>query len=82
MTLNDEVRPWTEPLARNAHDNGVKQRRADRWRWGPRRDDTTKEHPCLVPDEQLPPSDNEYDRNAATQTLKGILARGYRIEKR
>jgi hypothetical protein len=31
--------------------------------------------------EELPESEKEYDRNAATQTLKAILALGYRITK-
>jgi ryanodine receptor 2 len=30
----------------------------------------------------LPDSEKQYDRNAAMETLKAIVALGYRIEKR
>jgi hypothetical protein len=71
----------TELLARHTHDIWARQRMADGWRWGPKRDDARKEHPCLVPYEQLPDSEKVYDRNTSVQTLKAILALGYRIEK-
>ena len=51
------------------------------WRYGPERNDAKKEHPCLVPYEQLPESEKEYDRQAAMETLKAILAMGHRIVK-
>lgn len=81
VALDDEIRRLTEELARNAHDIWAKQRMADGWRFGSRRDDAKKEHPCLVPYEQLPESEKDYDRNAAMQTLKAIVALGYRIVK-
>jgi hypothetical protein len=46
-----------------------------------RRDDPTKRHPCLVPYAELPDSEKEYDRLMATQTLKAIVALGYRVTK-
>jgi len=81
ITLCQEVRDLTELLARNAHDIWARQRLADGWRFGPRRDDAKKEHPCLVPYEDLPESEKVYDRSAAMETLKAILALGYRIMK-
>jgi hypothetical protein len=81
VILDDEIRKLTEELARNAHDIWAKQRMAEGWRFGSRRDDAKKEHPCLIPYEQLPESEKEYDRNAAMQTLKAIVALGYRIVK-
>ena len=54
---------------------------AEGWRDGPRRDDACKEHPGLVPYEELTDSEKEYDRNTALQTLQAIIAPGYRIEK-
>ena len=38
-----------------------------------------KEHPCLVPYEQLPESEKVYDRNTALEALKVITAMGYEI---
>ena len=76
-----EILELTERLAENAHDIWARQRLADGWTYGPQRDDKAKEHPCLVPYSELPESEKEYDRNAATETLKAIMALGYRIEK-
>jgi hypothetical protein len=81
VLLDGEIRELTELLARNAHDIWARQRLADGWHFGPKRNDQQKEHPCLVPYEELPESEKEYDRNAATETLKAILALGYRILK-
>ena len=36
-------------------------------------------HPCLVPYEDLPESEKEYDRNAALGTIRAVIACGYRI---
>ena len=80
VTLTKEVEELTELLAKNAHDLWAQQRLADGWTYGPRRDDSAKKHPCLVPYEELPESEKEYDRHAALGTLKAILALGYRIE--
>src|SRR5437868_15376437 len=81
VRLTPEVRELTELLAKNTHENWARQRLADGWRPGPRRDDAAKLHPCLVPYEQLPESEKEYDRNTATETIKVLLALGYRIER-
>ena len=81
VTLSEDVRKLTELLARNAHDIWARQRMADGWRYGPSRDDAQRRHPCLVPYEKLPESEKQYDRNAAMETLKAILALGYRIDR-
>ena len=81
VSLTPEIRELRELLAENAHDHWALQRMADGWTYGPQRDDDEKRHPCLVPYEELPESEKEYDRNAAIETLKAILALGYRIEK-
>jgi class 3 adenylate cyclase len=78
--LPPELLELTELLARHAHYIWGRQRLADGWRWGHVRSDDRREHPCLVPYEQLPESEKQYDRNAALETLKAILALGYKIE--
>jgi hypothetical protein len=50
------------------------------WRYGPKRDDNAKKHPDLVPYRDLPESERDYDRTMAIETIKVILASGYRIE--
>ena len=54
VTLPDEVLALAEQLARNTHEVWAAQRLKDGWVWGPARDDAKKQHPCLVPYEELP----------------------------
>jgi hypothetical protein len=68
-----------ELLARNAHDVWAQARMADGWRWGPARNDASREHPMLRPYEELPESEKDYDRRAAQETLKAIMALGFQI---
>ena len=49
------------------------------WSYGEQRDDVMKTHPCLVPYEDLPNIEKEYDRMISQQTLKLILKLGFRI---
>lgn len=81
VKLSQGILELTELLAKNAHDIWALQRISDDWRYGDRRDDQKKEHPCLVPYEDLPESEKEYDRITVMQTLKAIIALGYRIER-
>jgi hypothetical protein len=81
VQLSGDLLGLLEDLARNAHDVWAKQRLDDGWSYGPRRDDQNKKHPCLVPYEQLPETEKEYDRRMAAETLKTIVVLGYRIEK-
>src|SRR5262245_29470430 len=73
VVLTQSILDLTEQLARNTHDVWARKRLADGWRYGPRRDDARKEHPDLVPYEQLSDSDKEYDRHTALETLKAII---------
>ena len=81
IELDQSLLQLVEMLARNTHDVWSQQRIADGWSYGPYRDDQKKEHPGLIPYEQLDESEKEYDRRTAVEVLKAILAMGYRIEK-
>ena len=81
VMLPAEIAQLTELLAKNAHENWSKQRMSEGWHHGLKRDDEEKEHPCLVPYEQLPESEKEYDRKTAMETIKAIQVLGYRIAK-
>ena len=70
-----------ERLAENTHDVWAATRIAQGWSFGPNRDDAAKKHPCLVPYDQLPESEKEYDRKTAAETLKAILKLGYTINE-
>jgi RyR domain len=80
VQLSEQLRQLTEQLAENAHDNWARRRLSEGWTWGPVRDDAAKKHPDLVPYAYLPESEKHYDRDTAMETLKAIIALGYRIE--
>ena len=80
VELPASVRDLTELLAKNAHENWARQRMDDGWKYGRKRDDARKEHPSLIPYEDLSESEKEYDRRTAMETLKTILSLGYRID--
>jgi hypothetical protein len=79
VRLPDEVAAVLERLARNAHEAWARERLADGWRWGPRRDEGAKLHPSLVPYDELPEEEKKYDRIAVGETLKALSALGFRI---
>src|SRR5262249_55787800 len=81
VSLPKPIEQLTGLLARNTHENWARQKLDDGWRYVPERNDERKEHPNLVPYEELSEEDKEYDRRTAMETLKAILALGYRIEK-
>lgn len=81
VKLSSDILDLTEQLAKNTHEVWARERMAQGWRFGPNRSDARKEHPCLVPYEELPESEKVYDRNTAMETLKAIVALGYSISK-
>ncbi len=81
VELPAELLELTEKIAENVHENWSLGRIADGWSYGPSRDDTKKTTPCLVPYNELAEREKEYDRVTALETLKLIMALGYKIEK-
>ncbi len=69
----------TEQLARNTHEVWARGRMAEGWRHGPRLDEDKKLHPCLVPYEELPESEKEFDRATAMEAVRFIAAAGFEI---
>ncbi len=80
VAVPEDLINLVEQLAEITHDNWVRQRLADGWTHGQRRDDVLKEHPCIVPYEDLPESEKEYDRKISLGVIQGMLALGYRVE--
>lgn len=74
----EEIR---EALAENAHNMWALERQSEGWTYGPKRDDSKLENPDMVPYDQLPESEKEYDRIMAEDTLRLLTALGYKIEK-
>ena len=81
VSLGPELMRLAERLAENTHDVWARERIAQGWKYGPSRRADIKEHPCLVPYAQLSEAEKDYDRNTALETLKLILALGYKITK-
>lgn len=68
-----------EKLAEHVHDTWMEGRRREGWIYGKSRDDRLRTHPGMVPYEDLPDSEKEYDRRTALATIRAIHAFGYRI---
>ena len=82
VTLSEDLLDLTEQIASNVHDVWAIGRIAEGWTYGKEKDLQTKKTPQLVPYEELPESEKDFDRNTALETLKMILKLGYRIEKK
>lgn len=81
VELGEDILKLSELLAKNAHEVWAEMRVQDGWVFGPERDDANKTHPCLVPYEELPESEKEYDRSTSIETLKAIKGLGFKIQK-
>lgn len=81
LKLPEELLPLIEVMAKNVHEVWSQNRLNDGWTYGPVRDDVRKQHPCLVPYEELPESEKDYDRATSQETLKLILKSGFVISK-
>ncbi len=79
--LPESLLELTEKIAENAHENWAKGRIDEGWTYGEERNDQKKTNPCLVPYDELSESEKEYDRRTALETLKLIVALGYKITK-
>lgn len=71
-----------EALAENVHDEWMRGRIKQGWTYGEKRDDDKKQTPCLVPYNELPEEEKEYDRKTAMATIEFILNNGYDIVKK
>lgn len=81
VELSQELMQLVEQMAKNVHEVWAETRISQGWTYGEQRDDGRKTHPCLVPYEELPEEEKEYDRNTAVGTLKLIMELGFCIRK-
>ena len=81
VSLPVELEPLVEQMAKNVHEVWAQKRIEEGWKYGEKRDDELRLHPCLVSYEQLPEIEKEYDRSSALETLKLIIKLGFTIEK-
>ena len=81
VPLSPDLEDVLEIIAKHVHDTWAQQRLSEGWRWGPQRSDRDKTTPLLVPYEELPEQEREYDRITARQTIAQLLLHGYRITR-
>jgi hypothetical protein len=70
VLLNNAQRRLIEQLA--AH--WAKKRVEGGWQHGPARNDQIKAHPSLVPYDELPNSEKDYDRVMVEQVIRAVVA--------
>ena len=81
IVLPEGLEGLTESLSKNVHEVWAAGRIAAGWRYGPVRDEIKKEHPCLIPYEELTEEEKDFDRATSLSTIKFILLCGYRVTK-
>ncbi len=81
VDLPESLIQLSERIAENVHEVWAKARIDEGWTYGEKRDDIHKKHPCLVPYDELPEEEKEYDRNTAMNTIKMVKKLGFRIER-
>lgn len=81
VRLPEELEMLVEQMSKNVHDVWAENRIAQGWTYGKQRNDEQKQHPCLVPYEELPEAEKEYDRSTCVGTLKLILKLGFNITR-
>ena len=79
VKLPTELEQLVEQMSKNVHEVWAETRIKQGWTYGKKRNDELKTHPCLVPYEDLPEEEKEYDRNTSIGTLKLILKLGFKI---
>lgn len=79
VVLPQELNELAEMIAQNVHEVWSIGRMADGWTYGDERNDALKQHPCLVPYEDLTEEEKEYDRHTSQETLKLIMKLGFKI---
>lgn len=81
VVLPVELEQLVEEMSKNVHEVWAETRIKQGWTYGEQRNDELKTHPCLVPYEDLPDEEKEYDRNTSIGTLKLIMKLGFKISQ-
>ena len=81
VVLGKDLEELVEQMAKNVHEVWAQCRLEQGWTYGEERSDALKQHPCLIPYEELPEVEKAYDRDTALGTLKLICKLGFKISK-
>lgn len=82
IIIDADLTELQEAIAENAHEIWARNRQAEGWTYGPERNDQLKQTPDMVPYNDLPDSEKQYDRDMAMETIKLIYKLGYDVVKR
>lgn len=81
VKLDQDLLDLTEVIAENVHEVWSASRIKEGWTYGEQNDSIKKTTPCLVPYDELPEIEKQYDRDTAFETIKLIIKLGYKINK-
>ena len=81
VELPEDLEMLVEQMSKNVHEVWAQTRIQQGWTYGEQRNDELKTHPCLVPYEELPDAEKEYDRNTSVGTLKLIMKLGFKLTR-
>ncbi|MGB0597787.1 MAG: TRAFs-binding domain-containing protein [Rubripirellula sp.] len=79
LPLSADIEELTNALAFHTHEAWAERKIAEGWTYGPDRDDSRKQHPCLIPYGELEESEALARHMVAAESVNAILALGYRI---
>lgn len=82
IEVPEELLQLTDLIARNVHETWANERMKQGWTYGPVRNDMLKQHPCLVPYDDLPETETIHDHITSMETIKVILKFGFEIRKK
>ena len=81
VILPQEIEILIEALSRNTHEIWSKERLENGWSYGIERNDLLKQTPLLVPYDELPETEKEYDRKITESILKALFKLGFEVKK-
>ena len=81
VRLPEELSELVEQMAKNVHEVWAQSRIRQGWSYGKVRSDALKQHPSLIPYEELSEEEKGYDRDTALETLKLISKLGFKISR-
>ena len=81
IILPRELNELAEQIAKNVHEVWAQNRIKQGWTYGKERSDALKQHPCLIPYEELSEEEKDYDRDTAFGTLRLIAKLGFKLTK-
>ena len=82
IVLSDEILDLVELLSKNTHEVWSVGKLEEGWTYGELLDQEKKQHPSLIPYEELSDVQKDYDRNTSIETLKVLIALGFEIKKK